>query len=119
VSVLDVSGWAAGPGGDLVAARSKVFLETGTYGGKYVAAFVNASAYPAVWSALPGPSVAQFDHHWIHWPKPESGARLGSVYSSEDEMRYGPRSMDAAGLARLRDVVAARESLPAPPVSLE
>jgi hypothetical protein len=61
----------------------------------------------------------RFDLHEIRLPSPQPALRLGAVYTSEEEMRYGPRHVDEEGLERIRTAVAERGALSVSPVLLK
>jgi hypothetical protein len=73
----------------------------------------------AVYSLGFAAKIERFDLCEITLPSPQEGIRLGPVYATVDEMRYGPRWVDEAGLERIRTARAQRSSLAVSPASLE
>jgi hypothetical protein len=64
-------------------------------------------------------NIRRFDLHEIRLPSAQQEIRLGAVYTTEDEMRYGPRLVDQAEIEDIRALVAGRAGLPASPVRLK
>jgi hypothetical protein len=65
--------------------------------------------------------IQQFDFHDDEFRQlsPSRELRLGPVYDTEDEMRYGSRRVDEEGLDRIRTVVAERTPLTVSPAPLK
>lgn len=66
-----------------------------------------------------GPSGPRFDLHYIKIAAHPVSFAPVAVYSSEDQMRFGPRSVDAPTAVLVRHVASQRRPLADPPLSIE